>query len=124
MNHQQRAEAVVQGWVARLAASPLYRSIYGGDCDCNEWTDCPHNQKPISELDKSAAQENTDSIMLSELGQALSGDYGLARQTLTIIKDRFLNLYQKHQSGTIDIVAKLHEIEVEEITKALKTINE
>lgn len=122
MNNQQRAEAVVQGWLARLAASPLYQRVYS-ECDCGEWTECAH-KKPANKLDKSAAQENTDSIMLSELGQALDGDYGLARQTLNVIKDRILNFCQDHEPGTIDIVAKLHEIEVEEIIKAFKMLNE
>jgi hypothetical protein len=122
MNNHQRAEAVVQGWVARLVASPLYKQIYG-DCDCSEWADCPHKTPP-TELDKGAAQENADSIMLSELGQALNGDYGLARQTLSIIKDRFLKLCVKHDPGTIDVVAKLHEIEIEEITNAFKLLED
>jgi hypothetical protein len=122
MNHQQRAEAVVQGWLTRLAASPLYKRVYS-ECDCDEWTECSH-KKPANKLDKSAAQENTDAIMLSELGQALDGDYGLARQTLMVIKDRILNFCQNHEPGDVDIVAKLHEIEVEEITKAFKTLNE
>lgn len=120
MNNHQRAEAVVQGWVARLMASPLYRQTYG-ECDCSEWAGCPH--KKSSNLDKSAAQENADSIMLSELGQALDSDYGLARHTLNIIKDRFLKVCQSHKPGSIDIVAKLHEIEVEEISKAFNTLN-
>lgn len=122
MNNQQRAEAVVQGWVARLTASPLYRQIYG-DCDCSEWVECTH-KTPASELDKGAAQENADAIMLSELGQALDGDYGLARQTLNIIKERFMKLCNKQAPGSIDIVAKLHEIEVEEIVKAFGSLNE
>lgn len=121
MNNHQRAEAVVQGWVARLVASPLYRQIYG-ECDCSEWSGCPH-KKPSSAIDKSAAQENADSIMLSELGQALDSDYGLARATLNVIKDRFLKLCQTHEPGSIDIVAKLHEIEVEEISKAFNSLN-
>ena len=121
MNHQQKAEAVVQSWVARLVASPLYKGIYG-ECECTEWMECTH--KRPTELDKSAAQEQADGIMLSELGQALDGDYGLARQTLSLIKERFINLCQAHDPGTIDVVAKLHEIEVEEITKAFKTLDE
>lgn len=105
-----------------MAASPLYRRIYG-ECDCNEWADCTHKAPP-NDLDKGAAQENADAIMLSELGQALDGDYGLARQTLNIIKEKFLKLCHKHEPGTIDIVAKLHEIEVEELIKAFKALDQ
>lgn len=120
MNNHQRAEAVVQGWLDRLGASPLYKQTYG-KCDCSEWSDCPH-RGPATDLDKSAAQENADAIMLSELGQALDGDYGLARQTLNVIKERFLKLCQSYEPGTVNIVAKLHEIEIDEITKALNSL--
>lgn len=121
MNNQQRAEAVVQGWLDRLGASPLYKQLYG-KCECSEWAECTHNN-PASDLDKSAAQENADAIMLSELGQALDGDYGLARNTLNVIKERFLKLCQSYEPGTINIVAKLHEIEIEEIAKSMATLN-
>lgn len=123
MNHQQRAEEVVQGWLVRLMASPLYKKIYN-ECECSEWDVCQHDGNQITDLDKGAAQENADSIMLSELGQALGGDYGLARHTLNTIKARFIKFCHAYNisKDDVDIVAKVHEIEVEEITKALKLV--
>lgn len=120
-DYKQLAEAVVQGWITRLNSSPLYREVYG-DCECEEWEKCTHIKSP-THLDQGAAQENVDSIMLSELGQALEGDYGLARKTLSTIKQRFLQYCKSMNEQQPDVViAKLHEIEIDEIAKALQVI--